>query len=410
MTHAFFKACLFLGSGSVILAMHHEQDMRKMGGLRKAMPITFMTFLVSTVAIAGIPPFAGFFSKDEILWKAWSAGGWYRFLWLLGFLGALLTAFYMFRLVALTFLGESRADPHTRAQLKEQPRLVTWPLVALALLATVGGFVGVPHSLGGANRFHGWLAPVVASRPAGALHGAAAPALVPPALAADEAPAPGGAKRAETGDGHRQPGDEENLARVHEEAAAAAAAELAAEGAPAHGELAHGEDGGGSHGDSHGVDPMEYLLMALSVLGAALAGLAALYIYLRRPELPGRAAARFRTLHRLLENKYYVDEAYQSTVVAAVLGAMRAFARFDRVVIDGLVNGSAWLTRGVSMASGWIDRVFVDGLVNGAAALCKDAGASLRRLQTGRIQSYAYAVITGVLLLVIIGVLIGIPR
>ena len=412
MTHAFFKACLFLGSGSVILAMHHEQDIRKMGGLRKVMPITFWTFLVSTVAIAGIPPFAGFFSKDEILWQTWAAGGWYRFLWLLGFLGALLTAFYMFRLVALTFLGESRADAHTRAHLHEQPRVVTWPLVVLAMLATVGGFVGVPHALGGANRFHGWLAPVVASRPAGPLHGAATPRLIPAAHATEPAheaaPVPAPPVGEDAGDGHRQPGDEESLQVMHEAAAAAAAAEH--EGATPHGEAAPGAAAGGGHGASHGVDPMEYVLMALSVLGAALSGLTALWIYTRRPELPARAAARFAGLYRLLLNKYYVDEFYKATVINGVLALMRALARFDKIVIDGMVNGTAWLTRGVSAASGWVDRTFVDGLVNGAAAACKDAGASLRRLQTGRIQSYAYAVITGVLLLVIIGVLIGIPR
>ncbi|MBM4116608.1 NADH-quinone oxidoreductase subunit L [bacterium] len=402
VTHAFFKACLFLGSGSVILAMHHEQDIRKMGGLRKAMPVTFWTFLVSTVAIAGIPPFAGFFSKDEILWQTWAAGGWYRFLWLLGFLGAMLTAFYMFRLVALTFLGESRADHHTREHLREQPRVVTWPLVVLALLATVGGFVGVPHALGGANRFHGWLKPVVAERPAGALHHGAAPFLASPARA--DTPAPGQAPEETNGDGHRQPGDEESLQAVHEAAAAAAAGE--------HAETPHAQvpaAAGETHGGSHGVDPMEYLLMALSVLGAAASGLTALTIYTRRPELPSQLAARFAGFHRLLVNKYFVDELYWATVVAGVLGLMRACARFDRVVIDGLVNGSAWLTRGVSTLSGWIDRSFVDGLVNGAAAACKDAGAGLRRLQTGRIQSYAYALITGVLLLVIVGILIGIP-
>ena len=386
MTHAFFKACLFLGSGSVILSMHHEQDMRKMGGLAKVMPITFGTFLVSTIAIAGIPPFAGFFSKDEILWKAWEMGAsnsWYRVLWLLGFLGAMLTAFYMFRLVAMTFLGKSRADKHTREHLAEQPAVVTTPLVILAILATVGGFVGVPHALGGANRFHQWLAPVVSTLPAShAENHAAGFALVPAALAADETHA---------GDGHRLP-DEETPGQVAEESAAA---------------MEHGQ----GHGEGHGpVDPMEYVLMVLSVLGAALSGLSALYIYTRKPELPARLATRFAGLYRLIYNKYFVDEFYQATVVNGVLRLMRFLARFDLVVVDGIVNGTAWLMRGVAVLSGWADSVFVDGLVNGAAAICKDAGAGLRRFQTGRIQNYAYVVVTGVLLLVIVGVLIGIPR
>jgi len=398
MTHAFFKACLFLGSGAVILSMHHEQDMRKMGGLAKVMPITFGTFLVSTIAIAGIPPLAGFFSKDEILWKVWEMGAaqpWYRFLWLLGLLGAILTAFYMFRLVAMTFLGENRADKHTREHLKEQPAVVTGPLVVLAILATIGGFVGVPHALGGANRFHQWLEPVIATMPAehghdshGDAH-AEGFALVPAAHAADDHGA-----GAHGGDGHRLP-DEESPGHVAEDAA-------------------HAMDHEGSH-DAHGhghhpIDPMEYVLMVISVLAAAISGGSALYIYTKKPELPARIAERFRGLHHAIYNKYFVDEFYDATVVAGVMALMRFLARFDQVIIDGIVNGSAWLTRGAAVFSGWIDRVFVDGLVNGSAAICKDAGASLRRLQSGRIQTYAYAVVTGVLLLVVVGVLIGIPH
>jgi NADH-quinone oxidoreductase subunit L len=155
-THAFFKALLFLGSGAVIHAMHEEQNIQKMGGLAKALPTTSWTFLVATLAISGIFPFAGFFSKDEILWKAFSGGHW--ILWVLGFGGALLTAFYMMRLYALTFKGTPRWDqgkhPH------EAPRTMTVPLVVLAVLSVVGGFVGIPHSLGGGNGFEQWLDPV----------------------------------------------------------------------------------------------------------------------------------------------------------------------------------------------------------------------------------------------------------
>ncbi|MCB1161180.1 MAG: NADH-quinone oxidoreductase subunit L [Candidatus Krumholzibacteriia bacterium] len=413
MTHAFFKACLFLGSGSVILSMHHEQDMRKMGGLAKVMPVTFATFLISTVAIAGIPPFAGFFSKDEILWKAFEAGGWYRFLWLLGLIGAILTAFYMFRLVAMTFLGTNRADKHTREHLKEQPLVVTAPLMVLALLATVGGFVGVPHALGGSNNFHAWLAPVIAERPAEAMQHAALPTLVAPAVAqepehagADDAHGQAGEQTMPVEPGHRQQGDAEELESVHEEAAAAAESMYGDH--EAHAATEHAGEHGGGH--SEPVNPMEYVLMAVSVLLAALSGLSALYIYTKRPELPARAAARFATLYRLLLNKYFVDEFYQRTVINGVLRLMKSFATFDRVIVDGIVNGMAWLTRGASVFSGWVDKTFVDGLVNGAAAVCKDAGAGLRRLQNGRIQNYAYVVITGVLVLVIAGVLIGIPR
>jgi NADH-quinone oxidoreductase subunit L len=161
MTHAFFKALLFLGSGAVIHAMHDEQDIQKMGGLKKYLPITYWTFVIGAIAISGIPPFAGFFSKDEILWKAFSSehGSW--ILWLVGLFGALLTAFYMFRLVTLTFEGEPRFStkknghehlPH------EAPKTMTIPLIFLAILSIVGGLVGIPHWSG----IEHWLDPVFA--------------------------------------------------------------------------------------------------------------------------------------------------------------------------------------------------------------------------------------------------------
>jgi NADH-quinone oxidoreductase subunit L len=159
MTHAFFKALLFLGSGSVIMAMHHEQDMMKMGGLRKRLPWTYRTMLVGTIAIAGIPPFAGFFSKDEILWRAFSNG--HFIIWFLLWCGAGMTAFYMFRLLFLTFWGEERMDEHTKHHIHESPRNVVYPLAALAALSTIGGFVGFPGWTGVANRFEHFLEPVL---------------------------------------------------------------------------------------------------------------------------------------------------------------------------------------------------------------------------------------------------------
>jgi NADH-quinone oxidoreductase subunit L len=159
MTHAFFKALLFLASGSVIMAMHHEQDMRKMGGLKKYLPWTYWTMLVGTMAISGIPPFAGFFSKDEILWRAWSNG--HPLVWLFLWLGAGMTAFYMFRLVFLTFWGEERMDEHTRHHIHESPKNVVYPLAALAVLSLVGGFVGFPGWTGISNRFEHFLEPVL---------------------------------------------------------------------------------------------------------------------------------------------------------------------------------------------------------------------------------------------------------
>jgi NADH-quinone oxidoreductase subunit L len=158
VTHAFFKALLFLGSGAVIHAMHDEQDITRMGGLREHLPVTYRTFLIGAIAIAGIPPFAGFFSKDEILWKAFADGHWA--LWALGFAGAGLTAFYMFRLVWLTFGGEKRwasgVHPH------EAPWTMGGPLVLLAALSVAGGLLGIPASLGGTNAIEHWLEPVFA--------------------------------------------------------------------------------------------------------------------------------------------------------------------------------------------------------------------------------------------------------
>ncbi|MBI5473162.1 MAG: NADH-quinone oxidoreductase subunit L [Ignavibacteriae bacterium] len=157
MTHAFFKALLFLGSGSVIHAMHDEQDIQKMGGLKKYMPVTFWTFVAGMIAIAGIAPFSGFFSKDEILWKTFSSGNY--FLWGIGLLGAVLTAFYMTRLTTLTFGGNERFDHH-HVHPHESPKLMTVPLIILAVLSVISGFVGIPHSLGGNNAIEHWLDPV----------------------------------------------------------------------------------------------------------------------------------------------------------------------------------------------------------------------------------------------------------
>jgi len=159
MTHAFFKALLFLGAGSVIHAMSGEQDLQKMGGLWNKIPITAKTFFIATLAIAGIFPFAGFFSKDEILGRAFDR---YFSLWLVGFITAGMTAFYMFRLLFLTFFGYSRADEHVEKHIHESPPAMTVPLVILAGLSVIGGWIGWPGSLGGENRFEKFLEPVLA--------------------------------------------------------------------------------------------------------------------------------------------------------------------------------------------------------------------------------------------------------
>lgn len=159
LTHAFFKALLFLGAGSVIHAMSDEQDMRQMGGLKKSLPVTYLTMLIGTIAISGIPPLSGFFSKDEILAHAFVAN---PLLWGLGFIGALFTAFYMFRLLFLTFFGEFRGTEDQKSHLHESPTTMLLPLVVLAVLAAGGGLLNVPEALGGSNWLANFLSPIFA--------------------------------------------------------------------------------------------------------------------------------------------------------------------------------------------------------------------------------------------------------
>ncbi|MEQ1722474.1 MAG: NADH-quinone oxidoreductase subunit L [Pseudobdellovibrio sp.] len=168
MTHAFFKALMFLGSGSVIHAMHEEQDIRKMGGLRKYLPITHFTFVLGWLAIIGMPPFAGFFSKDEILWFAYSSPRGHILLWIAGAIGATLTAFYMTRLMSLTFWGKSRVDKSVHPH--ESPLVMTIPLMVLGLLSVIGGWVGIPHIISEylghvPNLWEHWLEPLITKIP-----------------------------------------------------------------------------------------------------------------------------------------------------------------------------------------------------------------------------------------------------
>ena len=160
ITHAFFKALLFLGAGSVIHAMHHEQDIRKMGGLQSKLPITHITFLIGCIAIAGVPPFSGFFSKDEILAAAFEKN---KIYWVLGLVGAAMTAFYMFRLYATTFLGKFRGSNEQEAHLHESPWAMTLPLIVLAILSAVGGAIGIPHIMGGNHWLSGQLSSIVST-------------------------------------------------------------------------------------------------------------------------------------------------------------------------------------------------------------------------------------------------------
>ncbi len=153
MTHAFFKALMFLGSGSVIHAMHHEQDMRNMGNLKSYMKVTWITFMIGTLAISGIPPFSGFFSKDLILEKAFGHHGIGHVIWAIGLAGAFCTAFYMFRLVFLTFYGKERIDHHVKEHLHESPWTITLPLVILSIGAAGAGLIQMPHLFFGGTHF-----------------------------------------------------------------------------------------------------------------------------------------------------------------------------------------------------------------------------------------------------------------
>jgi NADH-quinone oxidoreductase subunit L len=343
VTHAFFKACLFLGSGSVIHAMHHEQDMRNMGGLRHYMPITFATFFISTLAIAGLPPFAGFFSKDEILWKAWLAN---PALWAVGFLAAGMTAFYMFRQVFMTFFGECRADHHTKEHLHESSPVMTMPLVILAAGAITVGWLGIPAALGGNNVFEHWLEPVMAQHETAGSHGAVA--------------AHGGG---------------------HGESHAAAAA--------------HGDAHGGGHHEHD--TATEYALMGASI-AMALGGIFLAWLMYSKKSLdPDRFAGIAGGVpYRLSFNKYYVDEIYYGTVLAGTLALSRGLALFDRVVIDGIVNGVASVTRVASAVNGAFDKYVIDGIVNGTAAAVDRSGGAMRLVQSGSINGYLYVIMLAV--------------
>ncbi|PSH04404.1 MAG: NADH-quinone oxidoreductase subunit L [Acidobacteria bacterium] len=289
MTHAFFKALLFLGAGSVIHGIGGEQDMRSMGGLRKYMPWTFWTMLIATLAISGIPPFAGFFSKDEILWQAFSSPHGSKIFWAIGIITAFMTSFYMFRLIFLTFTGEYRGaqqDAHSAHAdhghvPHESPWLVLAPLVLLAVLSIIGGWVG-------GNRFEHFLAPVIQ--------------------------------------------------KVQTESPRLQVAESAAIPTSEHGEKT---------GESKA---LETSLMSISVL-VAFSGLGlAWFFYVKRPELPGKIAAASGGLYKLVLNKYWIDEVYSAVIIGPLVALSRAFLWqiVDQKVVDGSINETATAVRGVS--------------------------------------------------------------
>jgi NADH-quinone oxidoreductase subunit L len=334
MTHAFFKALLFLGSGSVIHALSGEQDMRKMGGLWNKIPVTAKTFLVGTVAIAGIPPLAGFFSKDEILGKAFEHS---PLLWLVGFVTAGLTAFYMFRLVNMTFFGASRVEHSVEHHIHESPKTMTVPLMILAVLSIVGGWIGWPAALGGSNRFEKFLDPVMAPAWTYALPGH-------PRLILN----------------------------------------------PALKEMTH----------TLGASLLEYAPMVLSVLVALVGMFIAYLFYLKEPDAPEKIAAAAPWFYRLVYNKYYVDEIYDGLFVNRAKDLGTFLGLFDEKIINGLgVDGTGWLTRFGSSVSILWDKWVVDGLVNLSAAVVRVFARIASFVQTGVVSNYALLIVLGMLAL-----------
>ena len=335
VTHAMFKAGLFLGSGSIIHAMHnalhHEndhatdaQDLRNMGGLRKAMPVTFWTFVVYTLAICGVPLTSGFLSKDEILAGTLAFGGMsgHVIIPVIGFLVAGLTAFYMFRVVILAFLGDHK-DAARFSHLRESPMVMTIPLVVLAILS-----IFVFYSFNPFGASDSWIVRAV-GRP---------DSVVPPSMAAPSTEA-------------------------FEEAA-------------------HG-----LHGTA--------MLLSLSVAGIGV--LFAFVTYYWRKINADAAASALGPVYRFLLNKWYFDEIYQAVIVNGTLALSRILRWFDSNIVDGLVNGTGWVTRGISSVSGMFDTYVVDGIVNLTGYLSGVGGLALRKFQTGRVQSYVIFAVLSVM-------------
>lgn len=289
LTHGAFKALLFLACGSVIIALHHEQDMRHMGGLKNKLPITYWTFLIGSLALAGFPFTAGWFSKDALLVEAWLSGSLGKGLAILGLLTAFLTAFYSFRLIFVTFWGESRVDPKHAGHIHEPSSAMTVPLIILAVLSIVTGFLGIPE----------FLAPVLS---------------------------------------------------------------------------------GSAEGTHHGGPVATGMMLAATSMG--LLGIAFAYVlYVKSPNIPNRLAQQWQTLYNLSFNKWFVDEAYDRTIVRPTFSfAQRLWKHVDAGIIDGTVNGIA---RSVAW-SGWL----------------------LRLAQTGQTQHYALAMTAGAVVILTVFLLL----
>lgn len=293
MTHAFFKALLFLGAGSVIHAMGGEQDIRNMGGLQKHIKITFLTFLIATIAISGIPPFAGFFSKDEILMHVYEHN---KLMWALGVLGSMMTSFYMFRLLFLTFFGTFRGTKHQAEHLHESPLSMTLPLMVLAVLSVFGGSLGLPEVFGFTNQLAEFMSPLF------------------------------------------------NLSKTVNPLVGAKSA------------LSHST---------------EIALMFVSITAAAISFVAAWVLFVKKASVP-QPDSELSGATKLIYNKYYVDELYQTLIVQPIYSLSEFCHNIAETAMDMLVES-------------------VGKLVNGTAN-------GLRQLQTGVVSYYVLAMVVGILL------------
>lgn len=346
VTHAFFKASLFLGSGSVIHAMHHEQDIRNMGGLKKKMPLTYATFLISTLAISGVPFTSGFLSKDGIL-AGTLAFGKLTGHWLIpiiAFTVAGMTAFYMFRLVLLTFHGEPR-DHHKFDHAHESPKLMVVPLI---ILATLSIFIWYTPNPIGANQ--GWFLKSWVKTPQQVIPNETRFSFM-------------------VGKENHEVNVEENGEIVNS--------------------LEYTETMHWAH----------YKAMFASLALAGLGILLAFMFYAWKKFDADKLAEKIKGLYNFSLNKWYLDELYDATAVSGTLNTGKGLSLFDQKIVDGAVNGSAWLTRFTSKLSGLFDTYVVDGLVNFSAFFSGFVGLNFRKLQTGKVQTYIVYVVFAVIIL-----------
>ncbi len=367
VTHAMFKACLFLGSGSVIHAMHHAlhkihshddaQDMRNMGGLKKHLPVTFWTFLIATMALTGVPFFSGFLSKDAILGGTLAFAMEHPQHWLLpvfGFSAAGLTAFYMFRLIYLTFYGTFRKGTEAESHLHESPRVMTVPLITLATLS-VFVFYAAP-AFNPTTPAGGWFATLF--------------------------PTPERAYIQHEGTKDAKEGLNTEITEGSDHSATALSTEHSSTEHLEH--LAHN------------------WAMLISILVAGLGIWVATLTYYKWKINPEKWRIKLNFLWRGMYNKWWCDEAYDATAIKGTLGLSRFLAWFDGTIIDGIVNGSAAVTRGVAIVNGWFDNTVVDGLVNFSAAFVGFWGHFVRSFQTGQIQRYVLYTLAGVGIVIIL--------